>query len=144
MKTFAGHVETVDEDARKLANFMHGAEWKSLNASFETDLNRLRNLPALAPLCNNRPVADYVQEVVNNSTIFNWEDNALNHGRGTASVSREVERDLRNQRTRVLASDSDRRLKVNLTDWYQTPGQSGYYDRLDLRGLDLIVHGIPD
>jgi hypothetical protein len=106
IKNFAGHVETVEEDARKLVNFMHGAEWKSLNGSFETDLNRLRNLPTVPPLYSNRPVADFLQEVVNNSTIFNWEDNALNHGRGTASVLREVERDLRNQRTRVLASDS--------------------------------------
>jgi hypothetical protein len=44
---------------------------------------------------------------------------------------------------------NDRRLKeVNLGDWYQTPGPGqgnwGYYNRLDLRGLDLIVRGIPD
>jgi hypothetical protein len=77
---------------------MHGAEWKSLNGSFETDMNRLRNLPKVPPLYSNKPVADFLQEVVNNSTIFNWGD--------TASALGNVERDLRNQRTRVLGSDS--------------------------------------
>ena len=46
------------------------------------------------------------------------------------------------------ADVSSRRLKVDLGDLYQTPGPGrgnwGYYNRLDLRGLDRIVHGIPD
>jgi hypothetical protein len=103
VKNFAGHIETVEQDARKLADFMHGAEWKSLNGSLETDLNRLRNLPTAPPLYSNKPVAQFLREVENDSTIFNWEDNG---GRGTRSTLRDVERDLRNQRTRVLQIDS--------------------------------------
>jgi hypothetical protein len=102
VKNFAGHVGTVQDNARNLANFMHGAEWRSLNENLQTDLGRLRNLPTTPPLYSNKPVTTFLQEVVNNSTIFNWQDNALNHGRGTASVLRDVERDLRNQRMRVL------------------------------------------
>lgn len=101
VKNFAGHVETVEKDARKLADFMHGAEWESLNGNLQTDLNRLRNLPTAPPLYSNKPVAQFLREVENNSTIFNWEGD-----RGTASVLRNVERDLRNQRTRVLQIDS--------------------------------------
>ena len=103
VKNFAGHVGTVEQDARKLAEFMHGTKWESLNGSLQIDLNRLRNLPTAPPLYGNKPVAQFLQEVENDSTIFNWEDNG---GRGTRSILRDVERDLRNQRTRVLQIDS--------------------------------------
>jgi hypothetical protein len=55
------------------------------------------------PLYSNKPVAQFLQEVENDSTIFNWEDSG---GRGTRSILKDVERDLRNQRTRVLQMDS--------------------------------------
>jgi hypothetical protein len=103
VKNFARHVETVEEVARKLADFMHGPKWESLNGSLQNDLNRLRNLPTAPPLYSNKPVAQFLQEVENDSTIFNWEDNG---GRGTRTILRDVERDLRNQRTRVLQIDS--------------------------------------
>jgi hypothetical protein len=103
VKNFAGHVGTVQDNARNLANFMHGAEWRSLNENLKTDLGRLRNLPTVPPLYSDKPVAQFLQQIVNNSTIFNWHDNG---GRGTASVLRDVERDLRNQRMRVLEINS--------------------------------------
>jgi hypothetical protein len=83
VKNFAGHVGTVQDNARNLANFM---------------LNLLRNLPTAPPLYSDKPVAEFLQQVVNNSTVFNWDD--------TASVLRDVERDLRNQRMRVLQINS--------------------------------------